>query len=862
MLPLSGGSRPDDYLDLGVTIPDTDTTAELRLWNDGASPVTVADVVDLTGGFSIDTRSCLGAPIAPGASCTTVVTAHPGAGLLAGTLTVVSDGPNSPQVVRLKSWGQDAGLATVSSSHDFGNVAIGSDSESWMVSLDLDMDSRDLWIDVADISLVGADADAFSFSPRRPDACVRIPSEYGCRIDVVAHPIRGGVAEARLRIRSTASNDPFDVSLRVTGREGILEAEQTDIDLGTLPLREEQGPFDVSWTNVGEIPVTISGGPGVRYDHNEGVEFEVPDSTNGCRRQTLGPGESCSTAYYVTMEESGPASGRFEMDSSASQVDWVTVRVRGAETGMRVSRDKVAFQPLRVGFSTDSDPFSAVSLGSDPLHHVTATISGSNAFSFAANDCHDVAVVRYEPCQMVIRYSPTEEGSDTGVLHVVSDSTPAIDLPLSGSGKVAVVSVDGQRLDYKDTRVGEFKDLSFAIKANVGPVSVESVSFDVDTRVFSVVKDRCSVGPFGEKSCAITVRAAPYRNEAWADTIRVVTDAGTLSVPLTVTGTPRLVRVSPDAVAFDVALGGSMDVEFTVANVSDTTVSVRKPKITQPSVGYGRFDIVASTCTGIDLAPHDTCRVGVAYVGYDRAGEDLAELSLAIANDGTVAAGLQGYVAGGFDSVEVPDVGGIVDVQPTRVGATSSAAWKARVTWTRRTVARADTRGVTWEVATRSGTGPWRIVYRGKRQGADLAVRPGHAQFRIRARKGSKASAWRTIVADRVVDDQRATPTGWSKVRSSTALGGSVLRNKRADASLTKRGSMRGIALILRTGRYASTFDVLVDGRRVATVEQTKGSGKDRVVAWRYAWSKRGTHRVQIRMRSGKADVDGWLVAR
>jgi hypothetical protein len=93
-------------------------------------------------------------------------------------------------------------------------------------------------------------------------------------------------------------------------------------------------------------------------------------------------------------------------------------------------------------------------------------------------------------------------------------------------------------------------------------------------------------------------------------------------------------------------------------------------------------------------------------------------------------------------------------------------------------------------------------------------------------------------------------------------LGGSVLRNKRADASLTKRGSMRGIALILRTGRYASTFDVLVDGRRVATVEQTKGSGKDRVVAWRYAWSKRGTHRVQIRMRSGKADVDGWLVAR
>lgn len=861
-LPLSGGSRPDDSLDLGVTIPDTDTTAGLRLWNDGSSPITVTDVVDVSDGFAIDTRSCLGTPIAPGASCATVVTAHPGAGLLAGTLTVVSDGPNSPQTLRLKSWGQEAAWETVNSSYDFGNVAIGTTSESWMYSPDLDMSSRDLWIDVSDISLVGPDADAFSFSLRRPDACVRIPSAYACRLDIVAHPIRGGVAEASLRIRSTASNDPFDVSLRVTGREGVLEAGQTDVDLGTVPLLVEQGPFEVSWTNVGNTAVTISGGPGIWFDNNDGVEFEVPTNTNHCRRATLAPGDSCSMAYHVTVEESGPALGRTSMDSTANQVDEISIHVTGAPTAMRIAEDELDFDDVRVGRSVVSDDVYASSFGSDDLTGVVATLTGSDDFSFDANECVGVTVVRGTGCRMAVRYAPSGEGSDEGTLHVESDTTTPIDIPLRGLGKVATISVGDQGLAFKDVRVGEHKDLSFGIQANVGPITVESVSFDIDTDVFSVVKDSCSVGPFARKGCAITVRAAPYRDEAWADVIRVVTDAGTVTVPLSVTGRPRLVRIEPDAIAFDVALSGSMDEEFTITNVGDTTVSVRRPRITQPNVGYGRFDVVASTCTGIDLAPHGTCRVGVSYRGFDTAGEDDAELTLDVGSGGKVAAGLEGYVGGGFDAIEVPDVGGIVDLEPTRVGTTEVASWKARVTWTRRTRARADTRGVTWEVAARSGSGPWTVVYRGARQGADLAVRPGRAEFRIRARRAGKVSAWRTVSAARAIDDQRSVPKGWSKVRASAALGGSVLRNTRSTASLTKRASMRGIALVVRTGRSAATFDVLVDGRTVATIDQAKGSDKDRTVVWRYAWSRPGTHRVQIRMRSGRIDVDGWLVAR
>jgi hypothetical protein len=857
---LGNGQPLEFHVGLGIVYPGNDVTRGLVVHNESAAILHITELADVTTGLIIDPGTCL-QPVPAGQTCTMTLTMRSiPEGTTEGGFSIISDSTDSPFPVTVKAWGGRATLEAIGhASMRFGNVAIDQTTEFQNLTVRAVANGDDLVATVSDISVVGEGAD--SFIVQGDDACPLIGPGDSCRLKIAARPTRGGRIEATLRVRSDATNDPFDVELSVTGREGILAADRLEVDLGTLPLHVEQGPFEVSWTNVGDIAITISGGPDIWFDNNDGVEFVVPTGSNGCRQATLAPEESCSMAYFVTVEESGPAVGIADMDSTASQADEVTIRVRGAETAMRVTKEEFDFRAVRVGFSKLSDDLYVSSLGSTDLTGVRASLTGSSEFSFDTNECTDVTVVRYTGCHMLIRYTPTDEGSDTAVLHVVSDTTPSIDVPLSGDGRIASISVADAGLSFKDVRVGEYKDLWFGISANIGPITVESVSFVVETGVFEIKEDDCSGAPFGVKGCGFRIRAAPYGADTWADSIRIVTDAGAVTVPLSVTGKPRVVRVEPDAVAFDVPLGGTLDEDFRVTNVSDGTVSVKRPVITQPSVGFGRFDIVASTCSGIDLAPGGTCVVGVTYTGFARAGEHLAELSLTIAGNGKVAAGLEGSVEGGYESEGVPGVGEIVEVVPTRVGSSTTASWNARVSWTRRAAPRKDVRGATWEVAIRQGTGPWKTVYRGKRQGAEIAARAGHAQARIRAIRGGRASTWRVIAMDRVVYDQGSVPSGWSRVRSSAALGRSIVRNKRPGVSVTRRASMRGIALVLRSGP-ASSFDVIVDGRLVGTVERPKSSTKDRVVAWRYAWSRYGTHRVRIRVRTGKLEVDGWLITR
>ena len=149
----------------------------------------------------------------------------------------------------------------------------------------------------------------------------------------------------------------------------------------------------------------------------------------------------------------------------------------------------------------------------------------------------------------------------------------------------------------------------------------------------------------------------------------------------------------------------------------------------------------------------------------------------------------------------------------------------------------------------------------------------GHAYaLQIRARDAAgNWSLWvsQPATSTRLVQDTSSSIVlrgGWYRIRSTTASGGTLVSSRRAGATYTFTFQGRGIAIVAPKGPGRAGFDVVIDGRWVASVGPYAATETARVILFAARGLSSGTHTIKVVVRSSpthqRIDLDALLVLR
>jgi hypothetical protein len=178
-----------------------------------------------------------------------------------------------------------------------------------------------------------------------------------------------------------------------------------------------------------------------------------------------------------------------------------------------------------------------------------------------------------------------------------------------------------------------------------------------------------------------------------------------------------------------------------------------------------------------------------------------------------------------------------------------------------------------YEVARRLGDGPWTTLGSVVAPSLDLDLSlSGTVRFRVRAVDVDGATGpWASgpmLDAAVVQQTERAfTWRGaWRTVRSDDLLGGSARTSSAEGASATAAVRGRAVALIATVGPGRGRVRVLVDGRRLATIDLGAAATTRRVVVWERAWTTVATRSIRfVVVGTGgrpRVDLDALAVVR
>jgi hypothetical protein len=174
---------------------------------------------------------------------------------------------------------------------------------------------------------------------------------------------------------------------------------------------------------------------------------------------------------------------------------------------------------------------------------------------------------------------------------------------------------------------------------------------------------------------------------------------------------------------------------------------------------------------------------------------------------------------------------------------------------------------IKYEVATRDpGSSTYKVRYTGSSTSRDITLKQGYSRIRVVAIHDGVRGASRSIgVNRRVVNIKPMSPAGtiWRRSTDSASVGRDVLWASRVGGKARfTLPSAKGYALFARTSSSSGTVEVWVDGKKVATRSLKSSSTVRRKLVWSKSYSSTRTRRIEIRLVSGRASLDAFLITK
>ncbi len=400
-------------LDFPAIVVVTTTSASSQtatVSNTGTQPFPLA--LSLTGDFTSSTNCP--AVLAGGASCTVVLTFAPSQpGARQGLLSVSSGAGTTPAYINLTGTGT-AILAPNNGTLNLGSTSIGQPVVQWykitqpFSQLTATTNADFGVVLVEDTGHGHGQPAASAFTPSANNSC------FNCWLGIQFLPTTAGTQDASLALASTASGNPYTLSLSGNGLPltGLL-LTPTQQDFGPVAIHSSSSPTIFTLTNLTPTSVNLSA-PSLTNDFALSTAITGGPTCGGL----LAPNASCFLQIVYVPTGTGPASGTLTIASE-------TATATAALTGYGSPDPGLSLNPTALVFRNVPDPIATqqtITLTNTGLYNLQiATPTSSSSFQ-STTTCS--TLLPGATCTITVTFLPAN-ATATGTLSIpVISSSP------------------------------------------------------------------------------------------------------------------------------------------------------------------------------------------------------------------------------------------------------------------------------------------------------------------------------------------------------------------------------------------------------------------------------------------------------
>ena len=563
-IPLSGtgvqGSLTANPLNVtfGNVNVGANTSSSITLTNSGSASISISQANVSGAGFSI---SGLATPatLAAGQSTTFSAKFAPtSAGSVTGSVSIVSNSPNSPLVVSLSGTGvaTQPQLSVSPGTVNFGNDAVGN-SASQTVSLS---NPGNATLTVTQLSASGS-----GFAVNAPSMPMTIAAGGSASFTATFDPSVAGASSGTLSIVSNAPNSPTAIAMSGTGVQGQLTVSPATISFGSVATGSS-GSQTISLTNSGSASVTVSQATA------SGTGFSISGLATPL---TLGAGQSVSFAAQFAPTTAGSATGSISIVSNApNSPTVVSMSGTGAQGQLGASPSAVTFGSVATG-SNSTQTVTLTNSGAASLTISQASASGSG-FSITGLTT-PLTLAAGKSTSFTAQFSPTTGGSATGTISIVSNAPNSpTTIALSGTGAQGQLGANPATVAFGSVAVGSNGSQTVAL-TNSGSASLTISQANITGTGFTVSGLITPLTIAAGQSANFTAQFAPTTAGTASGSVSLVSNAANspLAIAFSGTGTQPQISVTPSSAAFgNVSTGTTNSQTITISNGGTATLTI------------------------------------------------------------------------------------------------------------------------------------------------------------------------------------------------------------------------------------------------------------------------------------------------
>jgi hypothetical protein len=587
-------------LSFGTQIVNSTSAAQtVTLTNSGTAPLTLTSITP-TAPFA-QTNTC-GASLPAGGICSITVTFTPTtAGNASGSVTLVDNAGNSPQVISLNGVGSTAPIATLSPATVTFTTsqAVGTTSAAQTVTL--------ANTGSAPLIISGIVASANFGTTNNCGASIAAPGS--CAISVTFTPTSAGNLYGTLTVTDNNSGTPAStqvVALAGTGvGSPVVSPSATSLAFGNQSLGVATAPQFLTVTNTGTAALAIS-------SVTASGDFAVQSNNCAVALQVTTPNSNCTIAVTFTPTVAGSRAGSLTLTDNAANSPQVYVL-----TGTGVAQPIAGISPTTLSFgsqalNTSSLPQTATITNSGTSALTFTSITASGPFAVSANTCGASLAVG-GVCTFSVTFTPTTGGAAVGSV-TLTDNAPNSPqtIALSGTGITApLAALSPLSLTFPTEPLGTTSAAQTVTLTNMGNASLLVTGIVASTNFALTTTCGASIAVGG--TCNISVTFTP-------------TAVGNIFGTLTVTDNSNGTAGTTQTVALEgTGLGGpeaslsassltfpSQPLNTTSASQTVTLTNSGTATMSNISVAISGDFAQTNTC-GAALAAGSACTINVTF---------------------------------------------------------------------------------------------------------------------------------------------------------------------------------------------------------------------------------------------------------
>ena len=561
--------------------------------------------------FAIVTDNCAGEVLETDGACTIDVSFTPSATSLRGaTLDVTTGNAATNATARLTGTGLE-GLGIAPSDHGFGDVTVGSRSETLELIV---RNGRG-----GDVAVVAVELSGEPLEFEIVDACsgaVLSPTDT-CTIEVTFTPATEGQKSGNVRVFGPAEDRYAEASFTGVAL-GVPRFSITPIshDFGTLILGAPvEAMFEVSNTGgAATSPLRADlEGPG-------GDDFSI--TSNACDGEALAPALTCAVVVEAYPSMAGPTMASLTISGAPGESVSAALSAAGfGSEGLEISPPVHDFGVVPASTSSPARLSTVTNIGGMPLTSAGVTLTGMSPgdFSFVAgsNGCDGVTLAPNSSCSVEVEFAPSSLETRAAVLLATAGGLTAT-AALAGTGvasATAQLSVAPSTQSFGSVSVGSSSAPTALTVRNIGgtPSGVPTnVITGASPSSFAVVTNFCNMNLPILGTCTIELEFVPTSVGGKNAVLEVAASpGGTVTVNLDGIGlsSPSGLTATPSAVAFGAVVNGGSSTSsvITIENAGGATGSMTV-STTSPE-----FVITNDLCAGAVPGAGGSCEVHVAF---------------------------------------------------------------------------------------------------------------------------------------------------------------------------------------------------------------------------------------------------------